>query len=73
VSLLLKHDMLKCGTDNSPSSRKLEGDRGTIREGSNWIFRYGLQGQYSSLRDMSWLTFSETLCDASVLVRYLDI
>jgi hypothetical protein len=65
--------MLKCGTDNSPSSRKLEGDRGTIREGSNWIFCYGLQGQSSCPRETSWLTSSETLCDASVLVRYLDI
>jgi len=58
----------------SPSTRKLEGNRGTLREGSNWIFRYGLQGQLALPK--SWhkqLTDSETLCDASVLVRYPDI
>lgn len=65
--------MLKYVTDNSPSSCKLEGDRGTIREGSNRIFRYGLQGQYLFPGVTSWLTSSETLCDASVLVHYPDI
>jgi hypothetical protein len=63
----------RSSADVSSSTCQPEGDRGTIREGSNRIFRNGLQGQYSCLRDMSWLTNSGTLCDASVLVHYLDI
>ena len=35
----------RSSANNSPSTRQLEGDRGAFREGSDWIFRYGLQGQ----------------------------